>query len=167
MHTCRKSPSLNWSYNNTTRWKANKVAWATVSSETIRMLPLCRDCLKWWKYDLCPQLCLLKDTFSSGTKERIRIISFEPISDSLTSNSIHELSINPVWIDVIGTIWREKKGEKCKALFASTSITTITLIFTFGCKSFLFEESLVLSERQMVSMKTALIASTKFTKYIL
>ena len=29
MHTCRKSPSLNWSYNNTTRWKANKVVWAT------------------------------------------------------------------------------------------------------------------------------------------
>ena len=25
VHTCRKSPSLNWSYNNTTRWKANKV----------------------------------------------------------------------------------------------------------------------------------------------
>ena len=26
LHTCRKSPSLNWSYNNTTKWKANKVA---------------------------------------------------------------------------------------------------------------------------------------------
>ena len=32
VHTCRKSPPLNWSYNNTTRWKANKVAWATLWS---------------------------------------------------------------------------------------------------------------------------------------
>ena len=32
VHTCRKSPSLNWSYNNTTRWKANKVAPITLIS---------------------------------------------------------------------------------------------------------------------------------------
>ena len=30
VHTCRKSPSLNWSYNNTMKWKANKVAPVTV-----------------------------------------------------------------------------------------------------------------------------------------
>ena len=33
VYTCRKSPSLNWSYNNTTRWKANKVAPVTYSHE--------------------------------------------------------------------------------------------------------------------------------------
>ena len=33
VHTCRKSPSLNWSYNNTTRWKANKVVWATLKKQ--------------------------------------------------------------------------------------------------------------------------------------
>ena len=34
-HTCWKSSTLNWSYNNTTKWKANKVAPVTVRTLTI------------------------------------------------------------------------------------------------------------------------------------
>ena len=50
MHTCRKSPSLNWSYNNTTRWKANKVAWATL---------LCRAFFFLWFWLPSSILCLV------------------------------------------------------------------------------------------------------------
>ena len=39
MHTCRKSPSFNWSYNNTTRWKANKVASVTYFSPLSKHRP--------------------------------------------------------------------------------------------------------------------------------
>ena len=32
-------------------------------------------------------------------------MSFEPISERLTAKSIHELSVESVWIDMIRTIW--------------------------------------------------------------
>ena len=55
-------------------------------------------------------------------KEKIRIISFGQISESLTSKSILELSTKPVWINVIGTFWRDMKGELQRIVWLGASL---------------------------------------------
>ena len=44
-------------------------------------------------------------------KQTIHIISFEPITSKASANSIHELSVTSVSIDVIGEFWRATKRE--------------------------------------------------------
>ena len=47
----------------------------------------------------------------SSLKQRIRIISSQPISRRSLANSFHDLSMNSVSIDVIGEFWRATKRE--------------------------------------------------------
>ena len=51
-----------------------------------------------------------------STKQRIHIISFEPISRTSPANSFHELSVTSVSIDVISEFWRETKRELIRIL---------------------------------------------------
>ena len=49
--------------------------------------------------------------FTVQIKDTVHIISFEPISERLTSKSIQELSVILLWMDVIVTIWRTTMRE--------------------------------------------------------
>ena len=42
------------------------------------------------------------------TKQIIRIISFKPISERLTSKAFHKPSVKSVRRDIIGTFWRQR-----------------------------------------------------------
>ena len=55
-------------------------------------------------------------------KQRNHIIYFEPISKRLTSNSIHELSMTSVWIDVIGAFWRATKRKLYRIVWIAVEI---------------------------------------------
>ena len=64
--------------------------------------------------NVCGQ-CILtvfeQRTFFGDTKEVIRIMYFEPISERATSNSFDQLSMTLVRIDVIGTFLRTNTKE--------------------------------------------------------
>ena len=50
---------------------------------------------------------------TSCSKERIHVISSEPINKRITSKSVHELSKKSVWIDVIGWSCWEMTFQLC------------------------------------------------------
>ena len=79
--------------------------------QTVPQLMLAKVRNKCGKY--CRYKGLSKTIIS---KQRIHIISFEPISRGSSANSIHEISMTSMSIDVIGQFWRgnEKRiGRDC------------------------------------------------------
>ena len=64
------------------------------------------------------------------SKQIIHIISFEPITSEASANSIHELSITSVSIDVIGEFWRATKKELVDIVWIARSPSLF--LFTFN-----------------------------------
>ena len=60
------------------------------------------------------------------SKQKIHIISFQPISRRSSANSFHELSINSVSIDVIGEFWQATKREFVGIVWIVTAQNQLT-----------------------------------------
>ena len=72
-------------------------------------------------------MCEFKIYLITSAKEIFHIISFEPISESLTSKSFHESSVKLVRIDVIGSFW------KATTVVVSHNSNTQSISFSTHC----------------------------------
>ena len=90
-----------------------------------------RHCSLWYIYCIPKTFCIIFQTkndsllvihFQIISKETIHIISLHPISKKRTPKSIHCLSVVSLWMNVIGTFWRETTRELIHIVWLDTKI---------------------------------------------